>query len=273
MEQSLSIWSKVIVAELNSPQKIKQQSVFALDPLFQSLEDIKVKLKNCKWSRQGQTVETLIKLDVLLLLEDSRGNMQLLKREENLRDRVPFRDFSRSIEDLDNEKKVDFSGDIQNIAWQGDLMGNELHLTCIVEYVLMATREQVVKLPEAEAELLPNGRLNEQEKFEKLLSRMEDENVELRRKIYVYERDISSLKRGIEKVEKRNALLSNESRHFHELTEKLQEAMREKEARLNRNKNSYYQRPLPDSPFSEKEASEPGLNLGSRVKRMFLNSI
>ena len=276
MAQALSIWSRVILAELNKPQKIKQQSIFTLDSLYQSLEDVKIKLKNYYWCRQGQAVEAVIKLDVLLLLEERDGRMQLVRQEETLRDRIPFSHFDSNVEGLDKEKKIDFNGDIQNLAWQGDLMGNELYLTFMLEYMVVATREQVVKLSEqGEAELGSTGQDELLQDLEGAIVRMENENHELRRQIFLYERDISSLKKGIRKVENRNAFLNSESRQYQELSEKLQAAIREKEMRLKRYENPYYQSSLPNEvPLAgqKEELLDPGLSLGSRVKRMFMNS-
>ena len=277
MGEALSIWSPVVLAELSTPRSFDHHQVYHLDERFQSMEDLRVKLREYIVRKQGNALETLFKLEVLCLLENMDGKMQLVKKEENLRDRVLLQEFDCNL-DFDKESRIDFIGDIKKINWQGGLDGNQLHVILFIDYILMAIRQQVIRLLEQEAELKSSD-LRVEGLAQDETARMEEKNLELRRQLRFYEKNIASLKKGIKKVENRNAVLSRESQQYQLLIEELRRAIQEKEQRLSRYEARLYYEDNQDNVYEEiysnNEGNEriSGNSLGSRVKRLFLNSI
>lgn len=277
MGQGISIWSRVVVAELNHSRKISQESVHILEPPFYALEDVKVKIKDTSWKRQGQAVEVLLYLDLLFLVEDENGVMQLVSQETVLRDRVSFQEFDSNKDLLEKDKMIGFNGEIKNLSWDLVINDSEVRMAFNFEYRLIATREQVVSLSE-QAD-------NEQERkdFSTMLdelrnevARARQEKNKLQHQVFLYEKDISSLKRGIRKAENRNSLLDKESKQYQEMLAQLQLAIREQESRRHHYERASY--PEEDHGYLpldhlKDSANNSELSLGSRVKRLFLNSI
>ncbi len=278
MTEGLSIWSRVVLAQLNRPRRINQEMVHILKSSFKSFEDVKVKIKELSWKRQGQAVETLLNLDLLFLVEEYNGVMKLVSQETSLRDRVPFSEFDGNWDLLGSDRMIGFNGDIKKLSWQTDVNDNEVKLILSVDYFLVATREQVVQLSEQSNALTESRDLSEKlEELKHEIARTQNEKQNLQHQIFLYERDISSLRRGIKKVEDRNSLLNKESKQYQEMLSQLQFAIREKERQLNRYANKISNEEQPDDylpPVQMKEqADNSELSLGRRVKRLFMNSI
>lgn len=278
MTEGLAIWSRVVLAQLNRPRRINQEMVHILKSSFKSFEDVKVKIKELSWKRQGQAVETLLNLDLLFLVEEYNGVMKLVSQETSLRDRVPFSEFDGNWDLLGSDRMIGFNGDIKKLSWQTDVNDNEVKLILSVDYFLVATREQVVQLSEQSNALTESRDLSEKlEELKHEIARTQNEKQNLQHQIFLYERDISSLRRGIKKVEDRNSLLNKESKQYQEMLSQLQFAIREKERQLNRYANKISNEEQPDDylpPAQMKEqADNSELSLGRRVKRLFMNSI
>lgn len=267
MEQAYSIWAPVIVSHLTAPRKFGEQREFDVDQIYKSLEDLKVKVKASEVSPQGQNVETKLILDILCLVEDMTGRMQLIKKEEIVKDRVPVEEFENAV---DREKEIQFVMDIINVNFEGEISGREIRVAFFIDYMLMATREQEIHISMDTSSELETDSLNKAFiKLKTQLVEMEKENRELRKKLFLYVRDVSSLKRGIQKVENRNAILNKEVRYYRELNDGLRQKLDEKESRIYRYQNyANYQNDNHDV----LEADEIN-GLGSRIKRMFLNSL
>lgn len=270
MEQAFSIWSPVIMAQLSTPRRLGREHSYTADRLFRMLEDLKIKVKQSEVIAQGQAVEVRVKIDILCLLEDPAGHMHLVKKEETLRERVAYTEFDHHLE---KEEGVSFVINIRDISFDGELKGGEIRVRFFIEYTLIATREQVVRLWTGEHGEVNQESLNQLFKqLEDEVSRLAGENQELHRKIFFYQRDISSLKRGISKLEKRNASLLKDISFYQRETEGLRQSLQEKETRIYRLKHypqvsSFSPR---ESPPEEQE-SEPGL--GRRIKQLFLSNL
>lgn len=278
MTEGLAIWSRVVLAQLNRPRRINQEIVHILKPGFKSIEDVKVKIKELSLKKQGQAVETLLNLDLLFLVEERNGAMRLMSQETGFRDRVPFSEFDGNWELLENDRMIGFNGDIRKFSWQVDVNENEVKLILTMDYLLVATREQVVRLSE-QSEALTESR-DVSEKIAELkheIAQAQNEKQSLQHQIFLYERDISSLRRGIKKVEDRNSLLNKESRQYQEMLSQLQMAIREKERQLDRYAGNFADQEQPGDylpPAQMKgSADNSELSLGGRVKRLFMNSV
>lgn len=273
MGQAFSIWSPVVIAELSTPRKLAEQSTFELKHSFRSMEDLKIKEKSLEIKIQGQAAETQIRVDILALLGDLSGNRHLINQEKIIRDRVPFCEFNN---DLGKEKKLKFIGDVQKIFWDGEIDGSVLKVNLFVDYMIIATREQLVKLSENEQGEVKGKALQEAlRELENEVSRVEKKNEELRHKIFYYERDLSSLKRGISKAEKNNALMNKEIDHYQDLLQELQFAIKEKDRRITFYENANIRNPYYHEKESGVQDSEDKdiRNVGKRIKRMFMNSL
>lgn len=270
MEQAFSIWAPVVMAQLNTPRRLGYERSYASERLFRLMEDLKIKIRHSEVITQGQALEVRVKIDILCLLEDPAGHMHLIKKEETLRERVAYTEFDHSLE---KEEGVSFVINVNDVSFDGELKGGEIRVRLLVEYTLIATREQAVRLWSSE-----QGEVNQEplsqlfERLEAEVSRLAGENQELHRKIFFYQRDISSLKRGISKLEKRNAGLLKDIDFYQRETENLRQDLQEKESHIYRLKHNSQVPVFParESSPGEQE-SEPGL--GGRIKRLFLNNL
>jgi len=268
MGQALAIWSPVVVSKLDQPYHLQSHYKCALDQLFRSIEDLKIKVRTAVVRAQGLAVETLLRLDILCLVEDTSGQLHLISREETVRNRIPLTEFSPVIH---RESELKYILDIHHIDCQGELKNQELHLDYFIDFMIVATRDQLVQLNTAESTDKQHSLQEVLMQLQAEVSRVENENRELRRRIYFYERDISSLKKGIRKAEISNSRLQQEVARYQEMIEQLQSLVRDKDRRLQNLENPYYSPAV--RPHREMEPSpEEDLPLGARIKRLFVNN-
>lgn len=271
MDQALSIWSPVIIAELKNPRKYHNQVTYQIGDAYKAMDDLRIKIKRTDVKIQGKAVVTTISLDILFLVQDETGHMRLIAREEIIRDRVPLVDFQPSF---NSEKKSSVLIDIKNIHWEGGLAGCQLRADYFIEYVLLAIKEQVVKLFADE-----NGGIK-QEAWSDILHRLEEELIrvieekkELDRRVYFYERDIKSLKIGINKLQNRNALINSELLQYRLQIEQLHKQIYDKERQISGLAQTGNISPKSGRPEREQKVSwlRSNLNLSNRIKNMFAN--
>ncbi|MDI9479215.1 MAG: hypothetical protein ACOXZ6_01375 [Syntrophomonadaceae bacterium] len=267
MGQALSIWSPVVISKLDQPYHLQAHYDCALDQLFRSIEDLKIKVKTAVVRAQGLAVEALLRLDILCVVEDVKGQLHLISREETIRDRIPFGKFEPEIE---RESDLKYVFEIHDIDCQGELRNKELHLDYFIDFMIIATREQLVQLSADENEETQHSLSQALLQLQNQIGRVEQENLQLRRRIYFYERDVSSLKKGIRKAEARNSRLQMEINHYQETMEQMQTLLRAKERRLQNLENPYYST-AQTSPILELVTQEE-MPLGARIKRLFVNS-
>lgn len=267
MGQALSIWAPLVVSKLDRPYHLQSHYNCALDQLFRSIEDLKIKVKTAVVRAQGLAVEALLRLDILCLVEDVNGQLHLISREETIRDRIPFGKFEPEIE---RESDLKYVFEIHDIDCQGELRNKELHLDYFIDFMIIATREQLVELSTDENADTQHSLSQALLQLQDQIGRVEQENLQLRRRIYFYERDVSSLKKGIRKAEARNSRLQTEVDHYQEKVEQMQTILRAKERRLQNLENPYYSA-VQTGQVMELVAEEE-VPLGARIKRLFVNS-
>ena len=271
MEQAFSIWSPVIMAQLKTSRYLGREHSYPSERFHRTLEDLKVKVKHSEVHPQGQAVEVRVIVDILCLLEDDQGSMHLVKKEETIKERVFYSDFDQALESKDSLR---FVINIKEISCDGELSRGEIRVRFLMEYNLIATREQVVRLWAGEQGELSKESLNQLfERLEEEVTRLAGENQELHRKIFYYQRDISSLKRSIRKLEMRNTGLLKEVTYFQQESEKLRQSLQDKEARIYRLQHypRTWSNPKPVETVEVLPEAEPGL--GQRIKRLFLNNL
>lgn len=272
MDSAFSVWSPVVIAELKNPRRYQREVLYQIDRGYSSMEDLRIKIKSSEAYIQGKSVETKIKMEVLFLVRDGTGHLELITREEIVRDRTPLVGFSNS---LNNHREAKFIININKISWEGGLIGRQLNAAYFIEYVLLAVKEQVVRLfanettEDAQREAL-SAILHQ---LEEELDLVMEEKEELNNKIFFYERNINSLKQGFCKLENRNAALSRELNSYQEQLEQLQKQIYEKERRLMRLENTshVYQVPHRSIQKNNTSLSKNRLGWGSRIKSMLMN--
>lgn len=269
MGQAYSIWTPVVVGRLKSPHRIKEEKTYDIEKAYQKVEDVKVKVRYCRALPQGRAIEVQVKLDILCLLEDLLGTMHLIAKEETVKERIVLSDFDSYI---DRDEQIKYIVNTVNLASHCELNGSILKVAYFIDLTIIATSEQVITLSSA-AEVEPeNDSLQEVlNKLKTQVKQMEEEKEALRRKIFFYERDISSLKKGLKKAENKNASLNKELKQYHEIVEQLRSAIQEKELRLSQYENPYYS-PSYDQNLRSLKEDEDSFTLGSRIKRMFMNN-
>ncbi|MDD4801367.1 MAG: hypothetical protein PHF24_00295 [Syntrophomonas sp.] len=265
MKQDIRLWSPVIVASLIVPRICQRESRFETNQLFNRMEDIKIKIKNPRTDWQGKALVSLVNLEIIAIMEDQSGYSQLISRQEILKDRIYIEEFDQQI-----KKDMKFIISIQDLSWDGEIEKSELKINYYLSYMIYAVREQVVDLFAAEElELSPAEQRDELLGME--LDRVRDDNERLNRKLFLYEKDLISLKRGIKKAEDRSLALSMELSGTKELADKLQEAITRKDLLLCSYENSRLENRSKVLPMLAMNHEE--VNLGKKIKQMFMNSL
>lgn len=263
------IWSPVIVARLAVPHFCQQEYRYKSDQMLKRIEDIKVKMKNSRAERQGKMVEARIKLETITLTEDHQGHTQVIKRQETIQERVPIADFDAP---LDQEGDIFYIVQVMDLKWDAEMEKDELSVSCSFQYLILVVQEQVVALNRDENPEDSQGEPENEPKDLKLeIDRVRHDNHELAHKLFLYERDLLSLQRGIRKVEKRNAALSKELGGYQEIVEKLRAAITRKDLIISSYENPRSKTPARVLPFPSR--GDVDNHLGQRIKRLFLNSL
>ncbi|MDD2586343.1 MAG: hypothetical protein PHT79_08910 [Syntrophomonadaceae bacterium] len=266
MDQAYDIWAPVIVSRLPAPRKLDEQKAFAVDKTYQSFEDLRVKVRESEAYLSGQAVEIKIKLNILCLVEDMNGKTHLLNRQETVKDRVPLTEFENTV---NSEKDLNYIIEIINISVEGEITSQQIAVAYFIDYLLMAAREQLVQLSTGTSiEEQPDSLREAFLSLKNQLTHVQEENHDLRKKLFLYIRDVSSLKKGVHKVENRNAILNREVKYYRQLVGDLRQQLDVKERRV-------YQHQNLNTTYSNNHTShetETLNGLGSRIKRMFLNN-
>ncbi|NLJ72121.1 MAG: hypothetical protein GX333_03785 [Syntrophomonadaceae bacterium] len=262
MGKAYSIWTPVVIGRLKSPHRINREKVFTVDKNYKAMEDIIVKIKECQVTAYGQNIELLIKLDILCLLEDINGRLNLTVKQETIRENLNLADFDNYIEE---NLEIKYILDTKKISSYGELTGNGLKVIYFLEIAIIATSEQIIRISLADEMEIDEAEVSWQSLINGLQAELElmaAEKIELKRKLFLYERNIFSLKKGLLKAENRNVTLNQEINNYLDIIEQLKEAIKEKEQDLSHSKNLYY----------KEEYTENDASLGSRIKKMFLTS-
>ncbi|HBQ85688.1 MAG TPA: hypothetical protein DER33_03285 [Syntrophomonas sp.] len=263
MEDLLTIWTPVVISRLVNDHNAKEEIIYHLDETYDILEDIKIKLKEAQARMQGKAVEVTVKLELLCLVRDQHGRLQLVNREEKVMNRIAAGEFSHPFT---SEKAPSFVVNLSELKWMGEIKGQQLKISYRFDYMVLVIQEQVVQVSSgAQAELYVESPYHPAREFEDELAGIREEKEELRQKVLHYEKDINSLKRGLHKTENRNADLNREVNYYQQLVQQLQKTIQDKEKQLSQiqpEAGSFYSRP---APLPVKHLTP----LTARLKRMF----
>lgn len=268
MGQAYSIWTPVVIGRLKSPHRIKEEKSYDIEKSYHSVEDVKVKARNYTVLPQGQLIEVQIRLDILCLLEDFLGTMHLISKEEIVKEKIALTDFDSYIDRYEEIKYVVNNIDLTSHC---ELNGKNIKVAYFIDLIVIATSEQMIKLSTAnEVEPINDSLQDVLTRLRQEVQQVEEEKAELRRKIFFYERDISSLKKGLKKAENKNSNLNKELKQYYYIVEQLKTGIKEKEMRLNRYENVYYNRDYTEHFAPLAEDDNETQKLGSRIKKMFM---
>jgi len=266
MNKPFSIWSPVISAQLNK-RRIKSNTVFPWKNKSGSIADIKIKIRHSIASLQGSSVYVRFQLEFLCLMEDLQGEMLLTTWTGECQDRIALTEFDHYISAID---KMNFILNLIECDGIGALTGEEICLDYYIDYSIIAAHEQIIEISPAQQTEAATVTLKAAlQKLEDEVLRVEVENGELRKRLFIYERDISSLKRGLWKAENRNAVLNREKKEHQAMIEKLSAVIRQHEIESVQIKRDYA-----SGAISNQVSLRPEdiTKLGGRIKRMFMNS-
>lgn len=265
MKQDLCIWSPVILASLSSPRLFEQQISYEMDGRYKRLKEIRLRVRKKKLSSLGRSIEVLFVIDLLCVVEDSAGKSQVISREEQLKDRVLMVEFDRHF---NMEAGLINIIDVLGLYWDGDLSSKTLRINCYLSYNLMIAREKIIKISDPE-----NERSNVEDDYIEQIKqdavRLGHENEQLCRQAVFYEKDIISLKRGIQKAERRCAILNREKSQYQTAVEQLKEDLNSKEILI----SSYRKQIKQLSRDNESEGPEVQNKLGRRIKQLLMNTV
>jgi hypothetical protein len=269
VNRDILLWSPVIVSSLSTPRTCQQVRHYGIDTIFKRIDDIKIKTTKLRAERQGKLLEARVQMDIVVLVEDFSGHIRLFSRPELIRERIAWQEFDKPPQ---QETDINYIIQIQDLKYDGEMQGNEIIISYFLSYMLFAVREQVVKLY-ADEELMNDNleQVNNSPEAEAEIEMIRNHNGVLNHKLYLYEKDLMSLQRGIKKAEERNAELCRELSGTQATVQQLREAVTRKDLII-----CSYENHLPmglpkNTPPTAMTQAE--FTLGQRIKRMFMNSL
>lgn len=267
MHQDMAIWCPVVITNLVSPRLFRQKNRHQMNERYKRIEDLKVRIKTSQSQVQGNFVETKVGVAWLCLLEDYQGRSCSIRREEVLKDRVPLQDFDHMTE---QQYELRYTQDINSFSWDAEIKDRYLLISYDLNYRLMGTREQLVFVQASNQQVNVAADHTNAMQLDGLEDINVEENLKLRRQLYFYETNLSSLKKGIQKVEKDNYALNVELRGYRDMVKELRDAMANKDRIIGSN--------LDDSTDLETYRKKPWTvyetnKLGQRIKNLFVNNL
>ncbi len=257
------LWSPIVFAELKNPRYLNREVVYSLDGGAYRLEDIKIKMRD-SWTRaQGNMLEAEFKLEVLTLLENGPGNIKFFSRNEILRDRMPRTEMSGPSD----QTGLDLITDVQSLQWDADLLKDTIKINVNIAYMVLAVRTQIVEIMNQGDRTHYTKEPSDEEilyLMQAQILKAESDKIELKRKIQCFEKDIASLKNGINKAENRNLILNQQLSQDKKTINSLRALLEEKGSEGGKN------RPIRKGWWWEE--GDEAASAGGIIKRLFQNN-
>lgn len=270
MQQGVSLWCPVIVDRLPAPIRLRQEHRYDLGDRCERIDDIRVKILSASAIRQGKYVQAVIQLEAVILIEDRYGHTGILSRPVHIRERVNWPGMNKSLLD---DCWISFVLHMEKLQWDPEFLDAEITIRYEIDYTVYAVREQPVQIhmdqDELERNVDPAGvgkDVNDE------MSRIQNENQALNRRLVHYQKDMLSLQHGIKKVEERNAQLFRELNGTREKVQQLQEAITRKDLLISR-----YQQIGGNGGRQDKVMLQPPKStesrLGERIKKLIMSCL
>ncbi|MEA4924779.1 MAG: hypothetical protein VB084_05645 [Syntrophomonadaceae bacterium] len=268
MNRDISLWTPVVVSSLTAPHICSKKCNFTVGPFYKRIEDIKVRIRNIQTEKHGKYLEIITKLETVILLEDMDGRTVLISRPETIKERLGFEEFDRMPQAM--EPEISYITKIQKLNWDADHHDNEVNLNYFINYMILAVREQLVRLyPENEFNEAGIEPVQVTEAPLPEVNRLEKINEDLKHKLFLYEKDMLGLKRAIKKTEEQNAMLHRELSGVQQLVQTLRDAVTRKDLLICQYENRAHL--AADKPLPGINGIEP--KLGQLLKRMFMGAL
>lgn len=217
---NFDIWVPVIASSLLSYYEAEEPRNYPLHREFKRIETLKIKVKDIQSYRKGSLIEVILDLEILILLEDNNGKIEMLRTLERFRQKITPQEFAN---EFDVKGDYHYITQINNLNVDGDLHHNSISITIKICFDILVVQNKRVSLAEKgqlnnnEVAAVPPTLMmenSERVKLQKSINRLRNENRNLLRQLSIYEKDMLSLKRGIEKAESRSFGLKRQNREY-----------------------------------------------------------
>lgn len=263
------IWSPVILAQLDPPRTLTLERYYHLNRPYKSIEDLRVKVSRSEATSHGKHVESLVRLNVLALMQELDREPDLVSFNDIFKEWLPIDCF-----DPPTPLKLDTAMiiEVEKIACEGDFEGQSLRVLMHLNYTILAVQNEAIELSEAleleqpfpDPEPYYPGQaiLETIRNLEYEVQRLAQDNAALNHRIILYEKNLGSMKNALRKAENRSHELFGELLQSRRSREALQEKLEKREI-LNTKKPSA-------SPGHTVSAPEPGrFHIGDKIKQLF----
>ena len=257
MQEQLIIRVPVIISMLPALRHYQTTGNYSIPEPFQCTEDIRIKIRHHSIQLQGRSLQVIFDIELLLLVKDPSGRSSLIKYDERLRDRIAI---STLDPVLDVSEAMEFYIDMEYFNWDGEMKGQELIIRYYLKYNLMVAIQQAVSL-QGQTQLIhdqPCAFTAEDENSQQLWL----ENASLRRKISLLEKDLSLLKRSLQKWRQKLSL-KQELRSSQEEKNRLSEKLVSRETLLQQ-----YQQQVNNLREQELQKDPQQAYVGRRLKKL-----
>jgi hypothetical protein len=207
MYEKVTIWSSVIVARLPEERICQQKSEFVTSIKYRRIEELKTRISSRQVKVEGKSVEIKVNVETLFILEDGYGNLQPFSRRDVIKERIPLVQFTPRS---DNYQDLNYIAEIRNFYGDAILEGQNLVVIYYLAYTLLATREQMVTLQPEPIEVSRENTVSFIQPNHIQTEPLIAENIYLRRQLKLYETNLLSMKKSLQKAESSNAELRRE---------------------------------------------------------------
>lgn len=261
MPQELKIWCPVVISSLKTERRFRQSMRYQTSQSYRRMEEMKVRIKTMQAQIRGNYIEARAGISCIWLLEDEQGKSCAEKREELLIDRVSLVDFN-AHSDIWQELK--YIPELIDFHWDAFLKGNLISVRYELLYQLMGTREQLLMLQSSpQYDYAPDLQPNPLQAADPFT----EENQRLRRQAHIYESNINSMKRAVQKAEKERSGLHSQLMNCQNTIETLQQTVDDQ----NRIIKSHF-RQVQAQQESTRTWPAPEPKLGRRIRSLFTNN-
>jgi len=202
MQEKVNIWSSVVVARLPEKKTCQYKREFMTANRFRRIEDMKTRISARQVTIQGRSAELKVNVETLFIMEDEQGNLLPLSRRDIITENI---DLAKFLPRLEEGRDLFYVAEISEFYGDSVLHGQNLMIRYSLTFMLLALRKQIVSLqPETIGQANPAG-LNPSE--DDRSDSLRKDNIDLRRQIRMYEMNMLSLKKSLQKAEAVNAEL------------------------------------------------------------------
>jgi len=210
---------------------------------------------------QGRAAELKVNVETLFVMEDEQGNLLPFSRRDIIIESVALTEF---LPQLDDGRDLIYVAEIKEFNGDSILRDQNLIISYGMTFMILALREQIVSLqPEwiGQAKLT---RLNPTD--ENPLNESQRENIEMRRQIRIYEMNLLSLKKSLQKAEAVNAELQRQIRLLQQAEDASVIPRKMDESRQSRSENDE------GKIISFHTREERRKQMGKKIKEFFINN-